>query len=189
MLRLAGRCKCGLEHSLEVHMKRSFQPRPEMSARERRRTQLEHLLDTRSVPLATWLLRRTHGRISRLWRRRTLVLTTRGRRTGLPRAVPLQFFPGGDAFVVVAANSGLPRPPAWYLNLTAEPRATVEVDGRKLAVRAEELSDEEATAFWPHVLEAAPDYARYPRRIGRLPRLLRLTPTPTTSTLNRREPA
>jgi deazaflavin-dependent oxidoreductase (nitroreductase family) len=159
-----------------------------MRTQQRRRTQLEHLLDTRSVPLATWLLRRTHGRISRLWRRRTLLLTTRGRRSGLPRTVPLQFFPDGESFVVVAANSGLPRPPAWYLNLAAEPGATVEADGRTLDVHADQLADTEATAFWPRVLEAAPDYSRYPRRIGRLPPLLRLTPTPTPDTSHRKEP-
>jgi deazaflavin-dependent oxidoreductase (nitroreductase family) len=84
--------------------------------------------------------------------------------------------------IVVAANSGLPSPPGWYFNLTADPRARVEVGGRRLAVRAEELSAEEAAAFWPRVLQAAPDYARYPRRTSRPIPLLRLVPvTPATS--------
>lgn len=86
---------------------------------------------------------------------------TRGRRSGRERSVPVQYFRDGDAIVVVAANSGLPRPPAWYLNLRADPRATVDVEGRRLDVRAEELAEEEASAFWPRVLETAPDYARY----------------------------
>lgn len=50
---------------------------------------------------------------------------------------------------MVAANSGLPSPPGWYFNLTADPRAQVEVGGRTLVVRAEELAAEEAAAFWP----------------------------------------
>jgi deazaflavin-dependent oxidoreductase (nitroreductase family) len=149
------------------------------------RTRLEHVLDTRSAPFAVWLLRRTNGRISRLWRRKALVLTTRGRRSGLPRSVPLQFFPDGDAFVVVAANSGLRRRPAWYLNLTHHPSATVEVEGRTLEVTAGELAADEARAFWPRVVAAAPDYARYPRRAGRRPPLLRLTPTPNPSSHGR----
>ncbi len=102
--------------------------------------------------------------------------------------MPLQFFPAGETFVVVAANSGLPRPPAWYLNLAAEPYARVEVEGRILHVRADELADPEARAFWPRVLEAAPDYARYPRRIGRLPPLLRLAPVGTPDPPQRKEP-
>lgn len=78
--------------------------------------------------------------------------------------------------IVVAANSGLPSPPGWYFNLTAEPRALVEVGGRKLDVRAEELSADEAAAFWPRVLQVAPDYARYPRRTSRRIPLIRLVP-------------
>ena len=83
---------------------------------------------------------------------------------------------------MVAANSGLPSPPGWYCNLTADPRAKVEVGGRTLAVRAQELSAEEAAAFWPRILRAAPDYARYPRRTSRRIPLLRLIPaTPATA--------
>jgi deazaflavin-dependent oxidoreductase (nitroreductase family) len=143
---------------------------------ERLAMRVEHEVDTRSVGFAAWLYRLTRGRIARLWQRRVLLLTTRGRRSGRARTVPLQFFPDGDRMIVVAANSGLPSPPAWYFNLTAEPRARVEVMGRTLAVRAEELSEEEAAAFWPRVLQAAPDYARYPKRTSRRIPLMRLVP-------------
>ncbi|MGS0688051.1 nitroreductase family deazaflavin-dependent oxidoreductase [Nakamurella sp. GG22] len=54
-------------------------------------------------------------------------MTTTGRRTGLPRTVIVQFFPDHENLIVVAANSGLPNHPAWYLNLkahrTPEPRS------------------------------------------------------------------
>lgn len=90
--------------------------------------------------------------------------------------MPLQFFPAGDQMVVVAANSGLSSPPGWYLNLTAHPSGPVEVLDRTLAVRAEELSAAEAAAFLPRVLEAAPDYARYPQRTSRRIPLVRLIP-------------
>lgn len=143
---------------------------------ERIRTRLEHEVDTRSARLGVGLLRLTKGRIARLWRRQALVLTTRGRRSGVERTVPLQYFPDGENLIVVAANSGLPSPPGWYFNLTADPRARVEVGGRTLVVRAEELSAEEAAAFWPQVLQAAPDYARYLRRTSRRIPLLRLIP-------------
>ncbi len=144
---------------------------------ERRRARIEHELDRRTVRPAAWLLRRTRGRVARLWRRRALVLTTRGRRTGRPRSVPLQYFPDGDTLVVVAANSGLDAPPSWYLNLHAQPTATVEVDRRTLAVYAHDLPAHEARACWPHVLEQAPDYARYLRRTDRPIPLVRLVPT------------
>jgi deazaflavin-dependent oxidoreductase (nitroreductase family) len=143
---------------------------------QRIRTRVEHELDTRSVGLAVWLVRRTRGRITRLWRRRVIVLTTVGRRSGLPRTVPVQLFPIGGEMVVVAANSGLDRPPAWYLNLTAEPRVVGEVDGRRLALRAEHVPDTEAPQLWSRVLAVAPDYERYVRRTGRIPPMVRLVP-------------
>jgi deazaflavin-dependent oxidoreductase (nitroreductase family) len=116
----------------------------------------------------------------RLWGRRALVLTTTGRRSGLPRTVVVQFFPDGEDLVVVAANSGLPTHPAWYLNLTADPRARVEVEGRTLEVRAEELTPDEAAEQWPGVLAIAPDYARYRARTDRVIPLVRLVPVPAS---------
>jgi deazaflavin-dependent oxidoreductase (nitroreductase family) len=145
---------------------------------ERIRMRVEHVIDSRSAPFGAWILRRTRGRVVRLWHRRALVLTTRGRRSGLARTVPLQYFPDDDRMIVVAANSGLPAPPGWYFNLMAEPRARVDVDGRTLWVRAEQLSTPEAAESWQRVLSAAPDYARYPRRTSRPIPLIRLTPAP-----------
>lgn len=147
-----------------------------MAARIGIRTRLEHAVDKHSVGVGAWLLRRTGGRIVRLWRRRALVLTVRGRRSGRPRTVVVQYFPDGEDLVVVAANSGLPTHPAWYLNLTAAGGARAEVEGRTLRVRAEQLSPGEAEAFWPRVLQQAPDYARYRQRTDRVIPLVRLVP-------------
>jgi F420H(2)-dependent quinone reductase len=62
------------------------------------------------------------------------------------------------------------------------------VEGRTLGVHADQLDDAEAS-FWPRVLDAAPDYSRYPRRIGRLPPLLRLISASTPNASHRKEPA
>ena len=144
--------------------------------KERIKMRVEHEVDTRSVGLAAGLIRLTKGRIGRLCHRQILILTTRGRKSGLERTVPLQFFPDGDDMIIVAANSGLPSPPGWYFNLTADPLARVEVGDRTLQALAEELSAEEAVAFWPRVLQVAPDYARYQRRTVRRIPMVRLVP-------------
>lgn len=155
--------------------RRDHQPPPRG---ERIRMRIEHEVDTRSIHLAAWLLRRTDGRLARLWHRRVLLLTTTGRRSGRRRTVPLQYFPDGNDMIVVAANSGLPSPPGWYFNLTTRPGAIVELDGRTLSVRAEQLTPEQAATFWPRVLGIAPDYARYLKRTSRLLPLVRLVPDP-----------
>ena len=163
----------GIKRRAEALPRATGGDRP-LPLKERLKMRIEHEVDTRSVGLAAGLIRLTKGRLARLWRREVLLLSTRGRKSGLERTVPLQFFPDGEDMVVVAANSGLPSPPGWYFNLTADPSARVEVGGRTLQARAEELSAEEAASFWPRVLRVAPDYARYPRRTSRRIPMVRL---------------
>lgn len=145
---------------------------------ETTRTRIEHAVDSHSVGVGIWLYRRTRGRITRLWRRRAIVLTTTGRRTGRQRPVIVQVFPDGRELYVVAANSGLDRPPGWYFNLLAEPRVIGELDGTRLRLRATLLPEAVAASRWQRVLVTAPDYERYARRIGRIPPIFKLDPDP-----------
>jgi deazaflavin-dependent oxidoreductase (nitroreductase family) len=142
---------------------------------EKLRTRIEHEVDTRSVRFGVWMYRITRGRVVRLWRRRAIVLTTTGRRSAQPRTVLVQVFQDGADLLVVAANSGLPRPPGWYFNLRAEPRLDAELDGQRLRLRAELLPEAAAAERWSRVvLTAAPDYERYERRTGQVPPIFRL---------------
>ncbi|MCF3941346.1 MULTISPECIES: nitroreductase/quinone reductase family protein [Gordonia] len=141
---------------------------------EKRATRFEHALDTRSVGFGVWLYRRTGGRITSLWRRRAIVLTTTGRRSGRARTVLVQVFEDGTELFVVAANSGLGSPPGWYHNLCADPALVGELYGRRLRLRAELLSADDAEQRWRWILTLAPDYDRYERRLGRVPPIFRL---------------
>jgi deazaflavin-dependent oxidoreductase (nitroreductase family) len=144
---------------------------------EESKTRIEHEVDSRSVAFGVWLYRRTHGRITRLWGRRAIVLTTTGRRTGRPRTVMVQVFQDGEDLFVVAANSGLPRPPGWYFNLMAHPRVAAELDGQRLQLRGQLLSAADAADRWHRVvLAAAPEYEKYARRTGSIPPIFRLGP-------------
>jgi F420H(2)-dependent quinone reductase len=57
------------------------------------------------------------------------LLTTKGRKSGLPRTVPLLYLKEGDDLFVVASQGGAPQHPSWYLNLEAESLAEVESVG------------------------------------------------------------
>ncbi|MDT0212400.1 nitroreductase/quinone reductase family protein [Rothia sp. ARF10] len=142
---------------------------------ERTRTRIEHAIDTRSVRFGAWLVRRTKGGATRLWHRRAIVLTTVGRRTGRPRTVLVQAFGDGDDLLVVAANSGTGHPPGWYFNLLAQPAVLGELDGALLHLRAVPVPESERERCWREVvLATAPDYAKYERRLGRVPPMFRL---------------
>jgi deazaflavin-dependent oxidoreductase (nitroreductase family) len=132
--------------------------------------------DRRLSPLAVWVMRRTRGSLARLYHVEALVLTTTGRRSGQRRSVVLQSFADGDAFVVVGTNDGGERPPAWYLNLAAEPMAEIEARGTRTAVRATELPPDEAAEWWRRIVERSPDYERYARATGRSFPVMRLEP-------------
>jgi deazaflavin-dependent oxidoreductase (nitroreductase family) len=152
-----------------------------ISGRERVALAVHRGLDRWLSPLGVWVYRRTKGGVTGPWKVDALLLTTRGRKSGRERTVVLQFFPEGEAMIVAAANDGGVSHPGWYFNLVAEPAARVEVMGRTMAVRAEELPPDEAAAAWERILRRDPSYERYARAAGeRTIPVLRLVPTSGT---------
>src|SRR2546430_13800347 len=65
-----------------------------------------------------------------------LLLTSKGARTGREHPTPIVYTKDGDNHVVLASKGGAPNHPHWYLNLVANPDATVEVGSDKFPVRA-----------------------------------------------------
>jgi deazaflavin-dependent oxidoreductase (nitroreductase family) len=77
-----------------------------------------------------------------------LLLTTTGRRSGQPRTASLMYARDGERYLVTASNGGADRPPAWLLNVRADPRVAIQVGRRR----------QDATAT---VIDAGdPDYER-----------------------------
>ncbi len=96
-----------------------------------------------------------------------LLLTTTGRKSGRQRTSPLLYYPDGDNLVIIASKGGSPTHPAWYLNLTAHPKAEVQVGRETKAVVAETASAEERARLWPLVTEMYSQYDDYQRRTKR----------------------
>jgi deazaflavin-dependent oxidoreductase (nitroreductase family) len=106
----------------------------------------------------------------------TLVLTTTGAKSGLPRESPLATLVDGDAYYVVGSNFGTEKHPAWTGNLMKNPDAVVTYRGRRTPVRARLLTDDEKAAIWPRLLTVWPTYDSYVERSGRNIRVFRLEP-------------
>jgi deazaflavin-dependent oxidoreductase (nitroreductase family) len=153
-------------------------PRPvPFSRRDRASLLIHRQLDRRLSRFGVWLMRRTQGSLADRYGVHALVLTTVGRKSGRPRSVVLQYFPDGDAFVVVATNDGGATDPAWYLNLMAAGGGQVEVKGRRAPVTAVRLADQEAAAWWRRIVELRPEYERYAMATDRAFPVVRLVPT------------
>jgi F420H(2)-dependent quinone reductase len=105
--------------------------------------------------LHAWLYRLTRGRLlGRIGGQPVLLMETVGRRTGSDRVTPLQYLTHDGSFIVVAANHGARRPPAWSLNLRANPDAWLQVDAQRLHVRARWAEGEERQRLWQELVAA-----------------------------------
>ena len=112
--------------------------------------------------------RETGGERGYHWRGTTiLLLTTRGRRSGEPRTMPLIHRTDGDRWVVVASKGGWPQNPAWFENLMAEPDAEIEVLGDRIPVRASVAEGAERERLWQLMTEVWPAYDEYQERTSR----------------------
>ena len=98
---------------------------------------------------------------------KTLILTTKGRRTGEERQSPLIYGRRGDDYLVVASKGGHPKPPAWYLNLVAEPNVTVQVKGERFRAKARTATPDEKPELWRIMTAEWPDYDEYQRKTDR----------------------
>ena len=116
---------------------------------------------------AAWKVHRgiyrvTGGRLG-LWRPKpggwgTLRLTAVGRRSGRERSVMLGYFEDGPDYVTMAMNGWIEGEPAWWLNLQADPEATIRVKGEKpLRIRAHAAEGAERERLWARWQEVDKD--------------------------------
>jgi deazaflavin-dependent oxidoreductase (nitroreductase family) len=97
----------------------------------------------------------------------TLILTTKGRRSGEQRSTPLIYGQHGDDYLVVASQGGADEHPDWYLNLHENPAVEVQVKGDRFAARARTATPEEKPELWKTMTEQWPDYDKYQQRTDR----------------------
>jgi deazaflavin-dependent oxidoreductase (nitroreductase family) len=116
-----------------------------------------------------WMYRVLDGRLSSGSKDvQVLVITTPGRRTGVPRSTCVRFLNTPEGFVVWGTGAGSARDPDWFRNLRAAKMADVQVRATRLQVRPRELVGGERDKMWNDVVLAqAPEVAKYARRAGR----------------------
>ncbi|MCW2755002.1 MAG: hypothetical protein JWQ32_2413 [Marmoricola sp.] len=69
----------------------------------------------------------------------TLLLRTTGRKSGLTRTNALVYGRDGESYLVCGSNGGHDLPPAWALNLEADPDVELQVGVRRMAATARVL--------------------------------------------------
>jgi deazaflavin-dependent oxidoreductase (nitroreductase family) len=119
--------------------------------------------------IGVWMYRRLNGRLSSGSRKvHVLMVTTPGRRTGIPRSTCVRYLETPDGLVVWGTGSGSSRDPDWFENLRQVTVAQVQVRERRFEATVRELLGDEREAMWRDtILAEAPEVIRYANRAGR----------------------
>ena len=137
--------------------------------------------EKRKLPKALWRILRLPPRL--LYRlglgsivgRLVLLLTTTGRKSGLPRVTPLQYEKADGAIYIAAARG---QRADWFRNIVVNPEVTVQVGSRRFHGTAEPVIDPVRIADFLEIrLE------RHPRMVGMILRRAGLTENPTRARL------
>lgn len=96
-----------------------------------------------------------------------LLLTTRGRKTGKQRTLPLVYIMDGSAYVVTASAGGAEKHPGWFFNIRSDLQATIQVKDQRIKVTAEIAGPEKKPELWARLVELAPNFAGYQKSIRR----------------------
>ena len=97
----------------------------------------------------------------------TLLLVTRGRKSGKSLTLPLIYGESGGSYVVIASKGGAPAHPAWYLNLVEEPQVSVQVGAKRFRARARTATGAERAKLWQQLALIFSPYADYQKRTDR----------------------
>jgi deazaflavin-dependent oxidoreductase (nitroreductase family) len=130
------------------------------------------------MALNTFAIRASHGRIgSQLGTQTILLLHTIGRKTGRPHLTPIAYFYTDGFYFLVGSNWGMDQNAGWYHNLLAQPRTTIEVNGRRISVEARQAEGPEYDRLWKYAIEHHPPYLHYKEMTRRHIPIVKLIPS------------
>lgn len=118
--------------------------------------------------LHVWVYRRTDGRVGGRWLGApVLLLEVAGRRTGTLRETSVIYLMHEGVPVVMPANAGSRRPPAWWLNLREAGVARVRIGARSYRVRPRVIAGDEYVRVLGEFRRICPSADGYARLAGR----------------------
>jgi deazaflavin-dependent oxidoreductase (nitroreductase family) len=127
----------------------------------------EEVFDNPTDWVAKDIRRYVEGSKHRFYGHDTLLLTTRGRRSGKLRRTPLFYGRDGDRYVLVGSNGGVRTHPAWYFNILDNPAVVVQVRDETFAALARPAAADERPRLWEMMATAVPQYVGYQKRLRR----------------------
>lgn len=96
----------------------------------------------------------------------SLLLVTKGRKSGQKFLFPLFYGKTGGSYFVIASKGGAPEHPGWYRNLLADPEVEIQVGTAKMKARARVAQGEERARLWKEAVVFWPPYVDYQVKAG-----------------------
>lgn len=96
-----------------------------------------------------------------------LLLQSVGRKSGKRQIVPLIYGCIGGEVIVIASKGGSDAHPAWFLNITADPRVAFQIGGQAFDATWRELEGTERDEIWEFMKKLYPPYEDYQAGTGR----------------------
>lgn len=114
----------------------------------------------------------------RLGKAPVALVTVPGRKSGKPLTSPLIYVDTDRGYAVIASFGGAAKHPAWYLNLKAAGRATMQIGRRRFEVRVEEaiVDSDRYRSIWRDAAALYPPYNAYQTRTERRIPVVELLP-------------
>ena len=114
--------------------------------------------------------RANHGKVGEPFEGAPMILVTHtGAKSGQQRTTPLVHTTDGDRLVIIASKGGAPTNPAWFHNIKANPRVTVEVGDDRFEADAEIYEDgPERRRLFDQQAEMMPGFKAYEEKTDRV---------------------
>jgi len=119
--------------------------------------------------IGVWMYRTLDGRLASGSKDvHVLMLTTPGRRTGVPRSTCVRYLETPDGLVVWGTGSGSRQDPDWFRNLRAAETTDVQIGAKHSLMHPRELTGPERHTVWANViLREDPGIGRYATKAKR----------------------
>ena len=97
----------------------------------------------------------------------SLLLVTRGRKSGAKHLFPLFYGNAGNGWFIVASKGGAPDHPGWYKNLLVNPEVELQIGTKTVKARARTVSGAERQKLWDDAVKWWPSYTDYQKKTPR----------------------
>lgn len=126
---------------------------------------IKHLVS----PLQRWVYQISGGKaVTSLGSGRyVLLLTTKGRRTGKKRTIPVFYLRDDEAVVICNVRPKNERTNPWVINLRSHPTALLQLGKETAEYHAREATENEIDHFWPRLIELWPAFKVHYEHGGR----------------------